>query len=286
MLSLRDGYRDRAIGANVEMAMDVKTSETSAADDSPAIENEIPTYRAISPLAVASAILGATSIFSFADDFFWLVALAAIITGAIAARRITQYPDIYTGLNFARIGIGLGLIFGLSSFTSTQVQGVIRWRRAEQFSKKYVEILNTGELADAIYWRQPPQQRKGHTPAEMMNELMKQAASNQAVSEMVLGPIKTIKARMQAAGGQKIKYLTVVNHGTEGTGSFANVVLKFEEYRGPAQSIPEQYALLSLMTVGSDPEWYVKEINFPYAYNPNVTPVEKLDDGHGHGDQH
>jgi hypothetical protein len=283
---MRDGTRDRVIGANVEMAMDLKTSEASAAVDSPAIENEIPTYRAISPLAIISAILGAASVFSFASSFFWLFAIAAVVSGAIAAKRIATYSDVYTGVNFARVGIALGLIFGLSSFTSTQVNDFIRTRKAEQFAKKYVETLNKGDLADAIYLRQPPQQRKGHTPAEMMNELMKQAASNQAVSEMVLGPIKSIKARMQAAGGQKIEYLTIVNHGTESTESFANIVLRFAEYRGPAQSIPEQFALLTLMTQGSNADWYVKEINFPYAYNPNATPVEKLDDGHGHGDQH
>ena len=46
-----------------------------------AIENEIPTYRAISPQAVFSLILGCLAILSFAHWFFLRCAVAAVVLG-------------------------------------------------------------------------------------------------------------------------------------------------------------------------------------------------------------
>ena len=57
------------------MATDHKTSNvlSELAESSP-IENELPTYRAISTRAVLSALCGILSLFSIANPFFYIFA--------------------------------------------------------------------------------------------------------------------------------------------------------------------------------------------------------------------
>ena len=95
------------------------------------IENELPTYRAISNLAIFSLVCGALAIFSFAHPFFYLAAILAVVLGMLAHRAIRQYPDMLTGHGIANAGIALGLIFGLGCGTYTTVQTFVRTRMAE-----------------------------------------------------------------------------------------------------------------------------------------------------------
>ncbi len=87
-----------------------------------AIENEIPTYRAVSTLAVASLLFGLISGLAFADFNFLVAAALAVGVGALALRKIRRQPDVLTGSGFAQAGIILGLAFALSSVTYTFVQ--------------------------------------------------------------------------------------------------------------------------------------------------------------------
>ena len=86
------------------------------------IENELPTYRAVSSLAVFSLLLGIGSVFTFADTRMAVLGVGALVAGLIALRKIKHYPDILTGARLARIGIALGLIFVLSATTFDYVQ--------------------------------------------------------------------------------------------------------------------------------------------------------------------
>ena len=58
-----------------------------------AIENEIPTYRAISPMAVVALICGIIALLSFAHPAFLLSAGAAILLGILADRKIRLVLD-------------------------------------------------------------------------------------------------------------------------------------------------------------------------------------------------
>ena len=55
-----------------------------------AIENEIPTYRAVSTRAVFAAICGLVSILSFTHPFFYVFAAAAVVLGWWADRADEQ----------------------------------------------------------------------------------------------------------------------------------------------------------------------------------------------------
>ena len=61
------------------MATDQKTSTLGIEPDVPGsvIENELPTYRAISNLAIFSVVCGLVAIFSWAHHFFYVAAILA-----------------------------------------------------------------------------------------------------------------------------------------------------------------------------------------------------------------
>src|SRR5579875_3187357 len=68
-----------------------------------AIENEIPTYRAISNRAVFSVICGVLASFSFADLIFLVFAVLAVVLGVTANLAIKRKPDLLTGTRLANI---------------------------------------------------------------------------------------------------------------------------------------------------------------------------------------
>ena len=74
------------------------------------IENEIPAYRAISPLAVLSLVLGLLSLLCFTDPSFLVVAALAVTAGLLADRKIQRMPDVLTGRRLAQAGVALGLL--------------------------------------------------------------------------------------------------------------------------------------------------------------------------------
>ncbi|HEU5119041.1 MAG TPA: DUF4190 domain-containing protein, partial [Isosphaeraceae bacterium] len=86
------------------------------------IENEIPTYRAINPLAVVSLLMALLSLLSFADEKFLIASILGVISGFLALRQIKNQPDTWTGPGLAKVGIALSLAFGIASFTTARVQ--------------------------------------------------------------------------------------------------------------------------------------------------------------------
>ncbi len=95
------------------MATDQKTSTLNIDAESPdsPIENELPTYRAISNRAIFSLVFGAMAIFCFAHPIFYVAAVLAVVLGVLAHRAIREYPDMLTGHGLANAGIALGLDF-------------------------------------------------------------------------------------------------------------------------------------------------------------------------------
>ena len=149
------------------MAIDQKTRTTEAEHDTagPAIENEIPTYRAISAQAVFSVACGVLSVCTFAHPLFYVFAILAIGLGIWAHRTIRQFPDMLTGQRLASAGIGLGLIFGLSTATITTVQYYVRTRQATLFATKFAKVLESGDKSQIMWWSSHPELRKDKTGA-------------------------------------------------------------------------------------------------------------------------
>ncbi|MBX6312515.1 MAG: DUF4190 domain-containing protein [Isosphaeraceae bacterium] len=159
-----------------------------------AIENEIPAYRAISPMAVFSLVLGVLSALSFADYWFLGAAVAAIGTGWLADRKIRRLPDVLTGRGLAQAGIGLGLMFGLSSVTIGAVQYALLVRDAERFARSYAQVLRSGDLAQALHYKLAPQARRQQKPEETLKQFQ-QAARDPAMFETEVAGLRGLFAR-------------------------------------------------------------------------------------------
>lgn len=247
------------------------------------IENEIPAYRAIEPAAVISLICGLASALCFADVRFVVAAVAAVALGAWADWKIRRLPEVYTGRGMAQAGIAMGIIFSLSSVTIGYVQSAVLNREALAFAKRYVGVLKTGKLADAVWYRIPPDERRTTTPEELLRK-MSQGSSDPMALEAHLGTTKGLIKRIKE--GADVHVESIENSGYEDLTKVANVLLKVG---GPGPVDPKHPELgYSLIQVRSNPGqkvagWYLHELFYPYT--PKTLPLatsKPKDDGHGH----
>ncbi len=267
------------------MATDHKSSNVlSEPTESSPIENELPAYRAISSRAVLSVLCGILAVFSIASPFFYIFAVLAVVLGFTADWNIQRYPDILTGRGLAQTGAALGLIFGLSIFTVSSVQGYIRTRNAESFSEYYAEVFKTGDLAHLLWLEIPPVQRKSVSAEDVMKKAQakKQEA---AMYEMKTAPLRNLNKRLDSSKDQEIHFVKLEGEAREGMNL---VALALFEVRGPeSKDFPnkEEYALAILKAMsegGKGYEWWVDDLQYPYKPATATLPEKPVDDGHGH----
>jgi hypothetical protein len=247
------------------------------------IENELPAYRAIEPVAVLSVLFGALAALSFANLWFLIAAGLALALGAWAEWKIRTFPDVYTGRGLAQAGIALAIIFSLSSVTISYVQEFILKRDATAFGKKYVAELKKGDLATAFWYRLPPEARRASPPEEVLKKMM-EGARDPMSAEQHIGPTKALLERIKQPGGD------VHFDRIEATGydELTRVALVLLEVHGPAEKDrpAQEFAMVEVKSdpaAGKVPGWFVSEVLYPYKRNSRVvTTTKKADDGHGH----
>ncbi len=263
-------------------------AEEAPPKESP-IENELPTYRAISNLAVFSVICGVVASFSFADLTFLAFAVLAIFLGILAHRSIKRTPDVLTGGRLANAGIALGLVFGLTVLTYTGIQYVIVKREATKFAVEYAKILQDGSFGDVLLYRDPPDRRKDQTGKDKQKEYDELKARDRMMMEQRMAPLKNLHAALQKGG--RIQFVDVENQGVDDSmvGSVYYYAAVLYEIEGaPAGSQPgsheHQYALALLKgrPQGRHFEWWVDDTRFPYQRETYKVESKPVDDGHGH----
>lgn len=250
-----------------------------------AIENELPTYRAISPRAVLSLLCGFLSLFCIAHWVFYIFAVLAIELGFMADWNIKRYPDMLTGRGLAQAGAALGLVFGLGTFTMSFVQGLVRTRNAESFARYYVEVAKTRTLADMMWLGVHPSSRASVSPEEVMNKMSANKKQDAAVYDMKTAPLRNLKKRLNSKD-QDIHFVRLEKEGIDGLTSIALAL--FEVDGPPTKDFPEkeEYALVVLKGTtqgGKGYEWWVEDVAYPYKPQTAGLPEKAVDDGHGHG---
>jgi predicted GIY-YIG superfamily endonuclease len=253
------------------------------------IPNQLPAYRAISPLAVCSLFFGILASFSFAHSFFYVFAILAVAMGILAIRAIQHYPDMLTGSSLAKAGITLGLMFGLISATYTGVQTFVRTRAAESFSRKFAELLKSPSESDVVWYTVHPQQRKDKTPAQVLKEFDSSKAKERMMAEQRHGELRKLWKRLTSSTGEEIHFVKIQDlgldesHGADVT--FFAVALFEVEGPGNAE-FPEKHqyaaAVLKGTAKGRHYEWWVEEVKYPYNLQTIAPTVKPADDGHGH----
>ena len=264
-------------------------SEREAAG--PVIENELPTYRAISARAVVSVACGVLSVCSFASPFFYAFSVLAIGFGIWAHRTIRRFPDMLTGQGLANVGIGLGLVFGLASGTVTTVQYAVRSRQAARFATKYAEILKSPDLGSVLWYNAHPDMRKDKTGAQLKQEFDSRPKERLMMESKMspFAPLLALRSRLAASKDEDVHFIRIERVGEEeGHGLemqiFAHALF---ELVGPGnKEFPEktQYALVLLKArpKGREYEWWAETTVFPYTPQSFVPTEKPVDDGHNH----
>jgi hypothetical protein len=247
-----------------------------------AIENEIPTYRAISAEAVVSLICGIVAVLSFVHWVFLISAAAAIILGILADRKIQRLSDVLTGRAIAQAGIALGMIFGLSSITTMAVQDWIQVREASKFAKVYENIVNTGTFEDAIWYGQNPLIRKGKSPQELLAEMKK---SMRGPGMLEFEQASLVKLRSEIADqGAKLHFVKIEKYGREKLEFYATALFELHHPASKGHAAGEEFALAVLKGWNANRryEWWVSTLVFPYKPDTFAPAPQPVDDGHGH----
>lgn len=269
------------------MAIDqkvVKESAESTPAPPPAIENELPAYRAISAQAIFSLIFGVLSILSIATPWFLLAAAISVLLGILADRKIQRHPDMLTGRGFAQAGATLGLIFGLGSFTYTTVLDYFRTQSATRYAKAYVEKLKTEPVENLVWYKFPLEVRKEKTPQQVMAELTK-AVKDPNMLTVHTGSFENMKRRLKASDNEELRFSKIETTTAQGLDVYAAALLEVNGSGNKAYPEKKQFALLVLKgrPERGKIEWNVDKFEFPYApatYKPE--PKQAPDDGHGH----
>ena len=263
------------------MAID-PNAPPAPATESP-IENEIAAYRAISPLAVASLILGLLAGLSFADTTFLIAAALAVVVGGYAEWKINRMPDVLTGHGFARAGITLGLIFGLSSVTISGVGEYVVRQDASKFAKELTEVMKTRDLPNVVFLKVPYSQRKGMTPVEAYEQMKKSGSQPEMIASYMSG-VMAIFDRLRVPDTH-LEFKGIEAIGYDRLTPVAGALL---EIHGPEtkDQPAEQYALVELKAEVNGPKrhWYMNEVYFPYK--PRSFQVKSSPTGEGHGHAH
>jgi hypothetical protein len=249
----------------------------------PAIENEIPAYRAISPRAVAALILGVLSVLAFADWRFLVLSALAVVLGWTADRNIQRWPDVLTGRRLAQAGVGLGLIFGLTSVSIATVQGMIRKNQAQAHAKEYLDHVKKDTIEQLMWLNQPPTARANSTPEAIAERLRKNDESKQRF-EMEFAGVRALQAAVHEPGAE-IHYEGIETHGEDGLSPFAGALFEIHNDQAKKAENKERHAFV-LMKAAKNPknqyEWYVESVQFPYKKKSFALPDKPVDDGHGH----
>jgi hypothetical protein len=243
---------------NADAPLTATTSPGAAPGGSP-IENEIPAYRAISPGAIFSLILGILSFFSYTSLWFLALSIGAVVIGALSMRKIRRMPDILTGEKFAQAGIFLGLVFGLTASTISTVQQVIRMRRAEAVARSL-------------------------TPKKLALEMKSQSPQNVQMMEMELKPLRDLKAHADEPNA-RIHFLRIEGVGDPGTALEAEALYEVHSPQSKTPGDKDTFALAIVHQVDTNRklEWWCDKVIFPYKPASYVAPEKPVDDGHGHG---
>jgi hypothetical protein len=253
-------------------------------EQQPVIENELPAYRAILPMAVISLLLGLLSIFSFADTTFLAAAGLAVVTGWLADRKIRRFSDVWTGQRIAQLGVATGLIFGLSSTTIGLVQSFFRTQEATRFAREYADALKNGSVSKCLWYRTPFEGRAKTDPEKTLDDLKQHARDPQMV-EMQAGSLLKLKRRIDSNAAEQVELVEIEQTGVEGLKPYAVARYKLTG-PGSTEFPKEQYAAILMKASIEDSgkyNWWVDDIVFPYEPRTHVVKAAPVDDGHGHG---
>src|SRR5262249_26873695 len=193
----------------------VATDQTSRlivdelAEAPPAIENELPSYRAISTRAVFSLICGVLASFCFANLFFLIFAILAVGLGFWANLAIKRHPDMLTGRGLANAGIAMGLVFGLVATTYSGVQSFVLTQAATKFGREYAEAVQSGSLGKMLWYNLHPDMRKNKSPDEALHDYESAKTKERMMVDQKTAPMQSLRKRLTASKDETFHFVDI-----------------------------------------------------------------------------
>jgi prepilin signal peptidase PulO-like enzyme (type II secretory pathway) len=280
-----------------------------------AFENEIPTYRALSPLALFSTGCGLLSVLCFVSPNWLVVAVAAVVLGIFADFRIRKVPDLLTGRSFAHAGIAMGLMFGATSLTYGYWSTYILHRESLAFAKEFTKTLNTiktkpvPDTSDVMWYMLEPSYRSGVSPEEARERIAKMVGPEG--SAVVANIEMQIRQMAKFAGPTKPIEIVAIEDSSfqDGTGT-ATILLHLSDGQSAGHDhavdkaeAKEQMGIhsreMGIIGEGADNalvvlrglsapggyRFFVEQVRYPYlpkSFKPAPLKPKVEDDGHGH----
>jgi hypothetical protein len=176
------------------------------------------------------------------------------------------------------------------SGTYTGVQIFVRTRAAENFAKKYMEVVKAPSEAEAFWYSLHPLQRKDKTPIQVLQEFDSAKTKERMMVDQKAGPVRALRKRLAASKDEVLHFVKIQDVGQdESRGAEVTIyAVAIFEVEGPGnKDFPEkqQYAaaIFKGTSKGRQYEWWVDDMKFPYYMQAIAPPVAKpADDGHGH----
>ncbi len=108
-------------------------------------------YRTLSVLAIISLIFGLASPLSLGGPLLKAIPLFGIAVSLLALRRIAISGGVLAGRWAALAGLMLCVAFAVIPFSRDVVERSIRTHQAEEFGRRWIDLLASGKLEQAFH---------------------------------------------------------------------------------------------------------------------------------------
>jgi hypothetical protein len=110
---------------------------------------QLPSYRAVSALAVIAVILGVVSAIAILTPALWILPLAAFIVAVVALRRIATADPPLIGRKAALWGWFLAVFWGVAGITTHYTQQWIVRTQAQAVAQQWFQYMLQGHTPHA-----------------------------------------------------------------------------------------------------------------------------------------
>ncbi len=150
---------------------------------------ELPDYKAISRLAVASLLLGIASITALAAVPLWIVPLIGVVVSLLAFVRIAGAGGTLGGRPLAVVGLCLAVFFGSAALAGHWNSRRIIARQAEETADQWFAALARHDVELAHQWTVSFGQRSGAFDLEQLRKFYeKDSKAKEGLAKFIENP--------------------------------------------------------------------------------------------------